>query len=165
MAKKKFQANQHVADPRQTLFLSAYLDPKSPTFSNALQSALSVGYGQEYAENITSQMPDWLSESLGEMSMLAKAEKNLNKVLDLNTELGDTGFHSDKLLRIQADVSKFVAERLGRKKYGDSEKPSGNTYNLNVFTDEQGRRIAERFLANQKPSEEKSGGLSDSNES
>lgn len=162
MAKKKFQANQYLVDPRQALFFSYYIDPKSPTFSNALQSALRAGYAQEYAESLTAQMPKWLSESLGEMSMLAKAEKNLNKVLDLNTELGDTGLHSDKLLRIQADVSKFIAERLGRKKYGESEKPSGNTLNINVFTSEQGRRIAERFLANQKSSEEEPGGLPNS---
>ena len=39
-------------DPRQTAFLTYYLDPKSETFSNALQSGLKAGYKQEYAENI-----------------------------------------------------------------------------------------------------------------
>lgn len=53
------------------------------------------------------------------------------------------------------------ADILGmRKPQGDGN--GGNTYNLNVFTSEQGRRIAERFLADQKPSEEKSGGLPNS---
>ena len=40
--------NQYKPDPRQALFLKHYLDPKSPTFSNALQSALKAGYEQEY---------------------------------------------------------------------------------------------------------------------
>lgn len=74
--------NQWVADPRQQLFLKSYLDPKSPIFGNALQSALKAGYSQEYSENITSQMPDWLSESLGKTKLVIKAEKNLEMALD-----------------------------------------------------------------------------------
>ena len=45
-------------NPQQELFLKYYLDPKSATFSNGLQSALKAGYAPEYAENILFVMPD-----------------------------------------------------------------------------------------------------------
>lgn len=68
--------------PQQQAFLKAYLDPKSDTWGNALQSGLKAGYSQEYSESITAQMPDWLSESLGKTKLVVKAEKNLEKALD-----------------------------------------------------------------------------------
>ncbi len=75
-------ANQWSTDPRQEKFLLAYLNPKSPTWSNALQSALSAGYSQETSENLMSTMPKWLSESLGKTKLVQKAEKNLDMALD-----------------------------------------------------------------------------------
>ena len=56
--------------PKQEAFLSAYLDPKSDTWSNAYQSAIKSGYSEEYAKNITGQMPDWLSESIRDNSLV-----------------------------------------------------------------------------------------------
>ena len=80
------QANQWIADPRQQLFLAYYIDPKSKTFANALQSALKAGFAQQYAENILTQMPDWLSEKLGNISpMLLKAERNMEEALEYPT--------------------------------------------------------------------------------
>jgi len=106
-------------DPRQTKFLELYLDPKSKTFSNALQSALKAGYAQEYAESITAQMPDWLSDNIRRVGMLNKAEKNLFEIL----EMGDI---KDKdLLRIKADISKFITSRLGKKFYSDRQELTG----------------------------------------
>ncbi len=55
MAKEKLLTRQ------QESFLSYYCDPKSETFSNAYQSAIKAKYSKEYAESITSQLPDWLS--------------------------------------------------------------------------------------------------------
>jgi len=79
-------ANQWVADPRQQLFLAYYLDPKSKTFSNALQSAIKAGFTQQYAEAIMSKMPDWLAEKVGNISpMLLRAERNLGEALDYPT--------------------------------------------------------------------------------
>jgi len=73
--------------PRQIEFLRGYNDPKSETFGNALQSALKAGYSQEYAESITHQLPDWLSENLGRRKrLLAKAEANLEILLDSEDE-------------------------------------------------------------------------------
>lgn len=67
---------------QQQQFLKYFLDPKSPTWGNYLQSALRANYSQEYSESISYQMPDWLSESLGKTKLVQKAEKNLEMALD-----------------------------------------------------------------------------------
>lgn len=103
-----------ILTPQQQLFLSYYIDPKSETFSNALASALKAGYKQEYAETITYQMPDWLSDFLGNDKMLAKAERNLDRLLDETR---------DK--RLVLDASKFVAERRGKEKWSGRTELTG----------------------------------------
>ena len=102
-------------DPRQIKFLEYYLDEKSDTFSNALQSALKAGYKQEYAENITSRFPKWLSEKVGDMNLVDKAERNLNKFL--SDEYKDD--------RIKSDITKFTLSRLNKKKYSDRVEHTG----------------------------------------
>lgn len=79
-------ANQWKADPRQQLFLAFYLDPKSTTFANALQSGIKAGFTQEYSENIMSKMPEWLSEKIGQSPLLLKAERNIAEFLELPNE-------------------------------------------------------------------------------
>lgn len=101
-------ANQWKPDPRQSLFLKNYLDPKSETFSNCLQSALRAGYEEQYARVLVSQMPAWLSENLNNSDLLAKAEENLKYFLEMEDE---------KEIKVKADITKFVAERLGKKKW------------------------------------------------
>jgi hypothetical protein len=102
--------NQYKADPRQIDFLRFYLDPDSKTYSNALQSALKAGYEQEYAESITSIMPDWLSESIGEKNRLVeKAKKKLDIFLDSEDE------------KIAQDTTKFVLKTIGKNE-GFTEK-------------------------------------------
>lgn len=54
-----------VLQDRQLNFLKYCFDPESETYRNALQSGLRAGYSQEYSENITHLMPNWLSESIG----------------------------------------------------------------------------------------------------
>jgi len=90
-------------DPRQALFLAYYLDPKSSTFSNALQSGIRAGYSEEYSQSILCKDLDWLSENVDKQNMVKKAMRNLNKLLD-----------EDKDKRILLDTTKFVAERIGK---------------------------------------------------
>lgn len=88
------QANQYVSDPRKAYFLAYYLDPESPTFSNAKASALQAGYEETYASNITDLMPAWFEEALTNskaQKMLEKAERNLDKFLDLQTRVQAMG--------------------------------------------------------------------------
>jgi len=96
--------------PKQIEFLRNYNDPKSETFSNALQSALKAGYSQEYSENIMSLFPNWLSENIGRRKrMLLKAEKRLETLIDSEDE------------RVSADVSKHITKTLGRDDYAEKQ--------------------------------------------
>lgn len=83
LVKTKKEIKAEILDPRQSLFLAAYTDPKSKTFANALQSALAAGYSQLYAENITGQLPSWLSDNLGKGRRVKQAEQHLDEVLEL----------------------------------------------------------------------------------
>ena len=106
-------------NPQQIDFLRFYTDPTSLTFSNALQSALKANYSQEYAENITSQMPEWLSEYLGKKKrLLSKAEKNLESILDKGVDDKDS-------LKVVADTSKFIAETVGKDDYSKRNELTG----------------------------------------
>ena len=103
-------------NPQQEMFLSYYTNPKSETFSNALQSALKAGYSQEYSESITAQLPDWLSESLGDMKRLRKAEKNLEEVQNIQI-YSEEGKLDANLIDKRTKVDMFIAERLNKQKY------------------------------------------------
>lgn len=137
--------NQYTApDPRQTIFLSYYLDPKSETFSNILQSGLRAGYSQKYSENLKVQMPAWFGEKLEESRherLLAKAERNLDEFMDINhivPAMGPFGpiinkktkkpylVTNSKILAIKEKATEFIAEGLGKKFYG-KPTPANNT--------------------------------------
>jgi hypothetical protein len=110
--------------PQQEKFLQHYTDPKSETFSNATQSAIKAGYSQEYAENITALMPDWLSESIGNMKMLRKAEKRLNQILDLEP-VNEEGAIDNSLIANQMKAINLVAKGIGKAKYSERVEQTG----------------------------------------
>lgn len=100
--------------PQQQLFLKNYLDPKSNTWGNALQSALKAGYSQEYAESITAKNLDWLSENVGKYKrMLEKAEIRLEASLDSEDE------------KIAQDTAKFIAKTIGKEIYSERQEHTG----------------------------------------
>lgn len=116
--------NQHIPDPRQTLFLAYYLDPKSDTFSNALQSGLRAGYTEEYSKTLTSQLPDWLSESIKDNVLLNKAEKRLKQILDFEP-VDEEGKVDNSLLSNQMKAITLVAKGLGKHKYSERTEHTG----------------------------------------
>jgi len=69
-------------NPQQQTFLRHFLDPKSETWGNYYQSAKKAGYSEEYSQNISGQMPGWLSENISDSKLLQKATKNLDMALD-----------------------------------------------------------------------------------
>lgn len=119
--------------PQQVLFLSYYLDPESETFGNALQSGLRVGFTRKYSENITHLMPKWFREHAQDIRRVAKADRNLDEILDLEVRTilrnkdGETveGPINHHLLRIKADITKFVAERLAKERYSTRSELTG----------------------------------------
>lgn len=144
--------NQYKVDPRQAEFLKNYLDPKSATYSNALQSALKAGYEQEYAENITHLEPNWLSEAIGTEQMVKKAERNLNKILDMNV-VSEEGKVDTGVLKVVADTSKFVTERLAKDKYS-SKQVTEHTGKVEIVDNSELDKLAEELDKKNKKSYE-----------
>lgn len=109
---------------QQQNFLAYYTDPKSTTWSNALQSALKAGYTETYASNITVSMPDWLLENIGDMRRLRKAEKNLDEVQNLDI-YNEVGRPDPQLIEKRTKVDMFIAERLDKTKYSTRQEHTG----------------------------------------
>lgn len=105
-------ANQYQLDPRQKMCWDFYIDPKSETFSNAYQSSVKAGYNEGYASTITDV--EWFAEKSRTMNMVDKAERVLNNVLEMDDNFT---FEDPQRLKIQVDVAKFVAERVGKARY------------------------------------------------
>lgn len=122
-----------ILTPQQEAFLSYYTNPKSETFSNALQSALKAGYSQEYSESITSKNLGWLTENVGDMKMLNKAEKVLNKTLEYEP-VNEEGKIDTSLLAIQNKTAQFVAERLNKGKYSTKGDDAADKLADNIKT-------------------------------
>ena len=124
IGQNKMAKLKRLLTPQQELFLSLYCNPKSETFGNAYASAVKSKYNKKYAENITGQLPDWLSENLGDLKRLRKAEKVLDETLDMDTknrkiineEIIET--EEPSMLKIKQDTAKFVASGVGKHKYG-----------------------------------------------
>ena len=95
--------------PQQQAFLKAYLDPQSPTWSNAYQSAIKAGYSDEYAQNITGQMPDWLSEAISENKLVTVALTNLAATLEGDNE------------QLKWDATKFTLKGLKSDKFSEKK--------------------------------------------
>jgi hypothetical protein len=104
-------ANQYNLDPRQKLCWESYINPKSETFGNARQSALKAGYEDTYARTITDT--EWFYDKIRRLNMLSKAEKVLDKTLDLPA-VDEEGKVDVALLRVQTDVSKHITNTLGK---------------------------------------------------
>ena len=111
-----------ILTPQQETFLSYYLSPKSATWGNAYQSALKAEYSEEYATNITGQMPKWLDEALSDSNLVEKAMKNLSDFIS-----------DDENKNLQWDATKFTLSRLNKSKFSErTEQTGANGKDLNI---------------------------------
>lgn len=102
-----------------------YSDPKSETFDNAYKSAVKAGFPDSSAKNIT-RSQWWKHEQEMLETLLPQAERNIREILQMNPtaqrydpETGEliAEIVDSRLLRIKSDMSTFVAETRGSKKY------------------------------------------------
>ena len=98
-------------DVRQKLTWDYYFMPRSKTYGNAFRSAIRAGYSYDYSRVIT--LKPWFKKRLRRMNLLNKAEKVLDKTLNIST-LNKEGIEDAALLRVQNDTAKFVAKTLGK---------------------------------------------------
>lgn len=107
-------ANGTTSDPREQTCWDIYVKNLTNGIDNAYASAIEAKYSEDSARNIT--MRDWFKERLRKLKrkeMLSKAERNLDKTLDLNT-LNEKGLEDAQLLKIKVDVSKTIVTTLGK---------------------------------------------------
>lgn len=107
-------------DPQKTAFLKAFLDPKSPTWGNYLQSGLKAGYDDDYARNLRNQMPDWLRENLEKTRLVQKAEKNLEIALEGGLDDAEKGKKE-----IQWKATEMTLRTLKRQDYSERQEVTG----------------------------------------
>ena len=111
-------------NPQQRAFKKAYCSPRSPTFGNAYQSALSVGFAEEYATVITAKGTLWMEEIVRDMELLDKAEEALHEALDYDVKNGEEKI-DPAVAGIKSKVGMFVAERLGKERYSLRNEVTG----------------------------------------
>jgi len=104
-------SNQYIMDPRQKLCWDLYVNPKSETFGNGMQSAIKAGYEEAYANQITTT--EWFKEKIRRLNMLGKAEKVLDNTLTYEP-INEEGKIDTALLRVQTDVAKHITSTLGK---------------------------------------------------
>src|SRR3990167_9259658 len=107
-------ANQYTSDPREQICWDNYIKTILNGQENAYQSAIDAGYEEATARQIT--VRSWFIErkdKLRRKDMLSKAERNLDKKLDLVC-VNDEGKIVPELLKIQVDVSKTIVQTLGK---------------------------------------------------
>lgn len=107
-------------NPQQELFLKCLLDPKSETFGNYRQSAMKAGYSQDYADNISVQMPKWLNDALGKSRFVQKAEKNLDIALDGLLDDPEKGGKP-----IQWKATEMALRTLKKEEYSERQELTG----------------------------------------
>ncbi len=105
-------------DPRQRLTWNNYIDQSKPTFGNGYASAKAAGYADSYAKRICA-IP-WFKDKMRRTHLLGKAEKVLDRILDMDA-LDKEGFTKADILRVQADTAKHITKTLGKDE-GYSEK-------------------------------------------
>lgn len=103
-----------ILTPQQGEFLKNFLDPQSETFSNYYQSSLKAGYSEEYAKNISGQMPKWLDEALEDNNLVREALNNLSEFIRDNENKN-----------LQWDATKFTLSRLAKGKFSDRTEHTG----------------------------------------
>lgn len=124
-------------DKRQQDFIVNYFAPESPSYLNAYRSALACGYREEYAQNITAQMPKWLSEQLGyKERVVAKAKSRLEEFISEK---------ADK--RVASDMVKFTLKTLGKDEgFSERTETINKELSLNInITDDEFKNILKSY--------------------
>jgi phage terminase small subunit len=106
------QRKDNPLNPQRKKFKENYLNPNSETFGNAYKSAIAAGYSESYSEAILSESTgnEWVQEIIRDYEMTTKAEKNLLEFLNLDSS-------DPAQLKVKADITKFITERLRKDKY------------------------------------------------
>lgn len=122
---------QRLLDPKKALVISYYSDPNSETFGDAKNSMLRAGYSVANAKD--PQKLQWLNAHRAsfDVNLIKKAEKNLDRIASINIKLENK--LGVEVAKLQADVSKFILDRLARSKYGKTEEQKAPEITINII--------------------------------
>ena len=109
-------------NPQQTKAIEYYTNPNSETFGILRSSLLKAGYSKSYVACFQPKKHKWLSPVLkNNVKRIKRAEKKLDDILSVQIDLAS----ADKLgldkIKLQADVSKFIAKHLASGKYKSND--------------------------------------------
>jgi phage terminase small subunit len=140
---KVSSANGSTSDPREQVCWDLYIESITKGQANAYKAAIKAGYSKDHSRNITLQ--GWFKERLAKLKrreMLSKAERNLDKILDLPLE--------DKA-NIVLDASKYITKTLGKDEgYSDRSELTGRDGESLLLTEEQINTLKEKLLNESK---------------
>jgi hypothetical protein len=109
------QPNQWKGNPKQLLFMEYYMNPESPSFSNAYQSAKRAGYSEEYSKDILYEAPEWLREYKGLSNMkIEHIEQSLIKLASFDRE-SDAKSPDDMRIKALELLSKLKGYMIEKK--------------------------------------------------
>lgn len=74
----------------------------------------------------------WLSLSVErDIERVKRAERNLDNIIDVDIDLNNKQYDID-LVKLQADVSKFVLKTLAKAKYTEDDEPAPPNVQINI---------------------------------
>lgn len=119
-------------DVRQLKCLELYRNPKSETFGNLKQSAISAGFDESYSNSLMARDPAWLSAGMKkDVDMVLKAERSMQKIL--NVDISFNNKTAVDVARLQFEVAKFVAKTLAKQKYSEAEDNAPPNVQINII--------------------------------
>lgn len=123
-----------ILDPRQSLAISYYKDPKSETFGNLMRSLLKAGYDEAYSRSIHSRKPEWLTENtVNDVQAVVTAENNLRELNEYKLPPSKIKTKRDiELGKMKVDVSKFILKTQARAKYSEDKELQTPNVQINI---------------------------------
>jgi hypothetical protein len=105
-------ANQYQLDPRQKLCWDSYINPKSETFGDVTNSARKAGYEESYCDTVSQS--EWFCIKLWSLNSVNHSEKVFKEIFESDHFDPDSGKIDSGVLRIKADIAKFLAGTKGK---------------------------------------------------
>jgi len=137
MSNKENKLIKKALATRSDKFWELYIDPESDTFGNVKESAMAAGFSKHWSTQLTYKKPEWFDEKVRDLRFISKAEKNLKKFLDMDTQNpivtkdGEVLTKEDPALgRLKLDATRFVLERLYKKKWSPRTEIAVTAFSL-----------------------------------
>lgn len=123
-----------IEDPRKNMFLKAYFDPGSPTFSNGYQSALAAGFSSAYARQIVGK---------NAQSWIQDFRKSFQEKIVNSAELKLYDHIISENAKVSADMTKFALTTLSKETYATKTPEDHRHLHMHQLDPDQVQRILE----------------------